>query len=137
MIVVYPNNILVVYQDRRLLTVVQSIYNVDLPTIVGDCLVFVDQPLVKPTQPSNDHDRIILVALENVEEIGKKTGGKGSTLVATKSPFKTGTALVTDIKRSSPEGNELIIAFNNGKLWLVDPLSQQAGYIFGLDTYPD
>ena len=79
---------------------------------------------MKPTQPSNDHDRIIIVALENVEEIGKKAGGgKGSTMVATKSPFKTGTALVTDIKRSSPEGNELIIAFNNGKLWLVDPLS--------------
>jgi hypothetical protein len=31
-----------VYQDRRLLTVVQSIYNVDFPTIVGDNLVFVD-----------------------------------------------------------------------------------------------
>jgi hypothetical protein len=41
-IVVYPNNVLVVYQDRRLLTVVQSIYNVDFPTIVGDNLVFVD-----------------------------------------------------------------------------------------------
>ena len=78
---------------------------------------------MKPTQPSNDHDRIIIVALENVEEIGKKAGGKGSTMVATKSPFKTGTALVTDIKKSSPEGNELIIAFNNGKLWMVDPLS--------------
>lgn len=121
-IVVYPNNVLVVYQDRRLLTVVQSIYNVDLPTVVGENLVFVDQPLVKPTQPSNDHDRIIIVALENVEEIGKKAGGKGSTMVATKSPFKTGTALVTDIKKSSSEGNELIIAFNNGKIWLVDPL---------------
>lgn len=121
-IVVYPNNVLVVYQDRRLLTVVQSIYNVDLPTVVGENLVFVDQPLVKPTQPSNDHDRIIIVALENVEEIGKKAGGKGSTMVATKSPFKTGTALVTDIKKSSSDGNELIIAFNNGKIWLVDPL---------------
>jgi hypothetical protein len=136
-ILVYPNNFLVVYQDRRLLTVVQSLYNIDFPTIVGDYLVFVDQPLVKPTQPSNDHDRIILVALENVEEIGKKAGAKGSTMVATKSPFKTGTALVTDIKRSSPEGNELIVAFNNGKLWLVDPLSQQPGFIFGLETYPD
>ena len=136
-IVVYPNNVLVVYQDRRLLTVVQSIYNVDFPTIVGDYLVFVDQPVVKPTQPSNDHDRIMFVAIENLEEIGKKAGAKGSTIVATKSPFKSGTALVTDIKRSSPEGNELIIAFNNGKLWLVDPLSQQPGSIFGLDTYPD
>ena len=68
-----------------------------------------------------------MVPIENVEEIGKKAGVKGSLIVSLKTPFKTGTALLTDVMKTSADGNELMIAFNNGKMWLVDPKSQQTG----------
>jgi hypothetical protein len=51
-------------------------------------------------QPSNDHDKIILVPIESVEDIGKKGNSKGSSMITIKSPFKTGTALVTDIREA-------------------------------------
>jgi len=41
------------------------------------------------------------VNIESIEEIGKKGNSKGSSLIAVKSPFKTGTALITDIRQGN------------------------------------
>ena len=91
---------------------------------MGEYLCFADQPLLKPVQPLNEHDRIIMVPIEHLEDLGKKGNAKGTSLIVNKSPFKTGTALVTDIiECSTGENIELIIAFNNGKIWHFEPRS--------------
>ena len=59
-----------------------------------------------------------------------------------KTPFKSGTALVTDIKECSLKEEEsnmqLLVSFSNGKIWQVEPLSTEKNplnFVFGIDQF--
>lgn len=56
--------------------------------MVGTTLVFMEQPNVKPKEGSNDHDKLIVVPFESIEDLGRKT--QKSSAVAIKCPFKSG-----------------------------------------------
>ncbi len=63
-----------------------------------------------------------MVPIDTIDDLGKKGNSKGNSIIFLKSPFKTGTAMVTDIKEAEGKENiEVIIAFNNGKIWKFDP----------------
>lgn len=99
-LLVYPNNIVLAFdQDTfEVLQVVQSAFNIVCPIMVqGGHLAFVDQsPLAAKggPAPGDNYDSLVVVPLGNLEDLARKKG----VLSLIKTPFKAGTAHVTDIK---------------------------------------